>query len=146
VADLAKIRNEPDLLSRADPRRPTTPPILVKCPMNLRKLLMGRAKFEKRRIMRKERRSEPRWRVEYLATIVSREGSPKYCTVTEMSDGGVRLNAIIYRVPEQFGLRLIGQAMPKCYKVIWRHGRNVGAKLIDSAALAETDRAKILAT
>ena len=74
MADLAKIRNEPDLLSRADPRRPTTPPILVKCPMNLRKLLMGRAKFEKRRIMRKERRSEPRWRAEYLATMVSGEG------------------------------------------------------------------------
>jgi hypothetical protein len=42
--------------------------------MNLRKLLVGRAKFEKRRIMRKERRSEPRWRAEYLATMVSGEG------------------------------------------------------------------------
>ena len=97
--------------------------------------------------MDRERRREPRWRVEYLATIVSREGSPKYCTVTEMSDGGVRLNAIIYRVPEQFGLRLIGQAMPKWYKVIWRHGRNVGAKLNRPRRVDRNqNRAKILAT
>ena len=34
---------------------------------------------------RKERRSEPRWRVEYLATMVSGEGGPRYCVVTEMS-------------------------------------------------------------
>jgi PilZ domain len=82
--------------------------------------------------MDRERRSEPRWRVEYLATIVSREGGPQYCTVTEMSDGGVRIKTIIYRVLDEFGLRLTGQAIAKRYSVVWRNGRHVGAKLIDA--------------
>ena len=77
--------------------------------------------------MRKERRSEPRWRVEYLATMVSGESGPRYCVVTEMSEGGARIKTIIYRVPEEFGLRLTGQAIAKRYSVVWRNGRHVGA-------------------
>jgi hypothetical protein len=90
--------------------------------------------------MRKERRSEPRWRVEYLATMVSGEGGPRYCVVTEMSEGGVRTNAIGFRVPEVFGLRLTGHAKTKSYRVIWRIGRDVGAKLISPAPSAQADR------
>ena len=56
--------------------------------------------------MREERRGEPRWRGEFLATLVSADGQPRHCLVTEMSDGGVRINAIGFRAPEVFGLRL----------------------------------------
>jgi hypothetical protein len=93
--------------------------------------------------MDRERRSEPRQRVEYLATLITGKDAPRYCLVTDMSDGGVRVNAVGFRVPDEFGLRLTGHAIPKWYRVIWRVGRNVGGKLIDPAASAEADRAEI---
>jgi PilZ domain len=93
--------------------------------------------------MRKERRSEPRWRVEYLATMVSDKGGPRYCVVTEMSEGGVRIKTIIYRVPDEFGLRLTGQAIAKRYSVVWRNSRHVGAKLIDAPHLSHGARGDI---
>ncbi len=95
--------------------------------------------------MDRERRSEPRQRVEYLATLITGKDAPRYCLVTDMSDGGVRVNAVGYKVLDEFGLRLTGHAIPKWYRVIWRIGRNVGAKLIDPAASAEGDRAEIRA-
>ena len=49
--------------------------------------------------MREERRSEPRWRAEFLATLVSADGEPRLCLVNEMSDGGVRINAIGFESP-----------------------------------------------
>ena len=68
--------------------------------------------------MREERRSEPRWRGGFLATLVSANGEPRHCLVTEISDGGVRINAIGFRVPEAFGLRLTRRAKTKSYRVI----------------------------
>ena len=96
--------------------------------------------------MREERRSEPRWRGEFLATLVSADGEPRHCLVTEMSDGGVRINAIGFRVPEVFGLRMTGRAKTKSYRVIWRIGHDVGAKLISPAPSAQADRSEISAT
>ena len=84
--------------------------------------------------MSEEKRRARRQRVEYLATMVTNRGTPShYCLVTELSDGGVRISAIGYKVPDEFGLRLTGQAIPKRYEVVWRIGHDVGAKLIEHA-------------
>ena len=93
--------------------------------------------------MDRERRSEPRQRVEYLATLITGKDAPRYCLVTNVSDGGVRVNAAGFKVPDEFGLRLTGYAIPKWYRVIWRVGRDVGAKLIDPTESVEADRAEI---
>src|SRR5271170_793310 len=91
--------------------------------------------------MSEERRRARRQRVEYLATMLTNRGTPShYCLVTELSDGGVRINAIGYSVPDEFGLRLSGHAIPKHYRVIWRIGRDVGAKLIDPAPSPAPDQ------
>jgi len=92
-----------------------------------------------------ERRHAKRHRVEYLATLITEKNPPRYCLVTDMSDGGIRINAIGYNVPDEFGLRLTGNAIPRRYKVIWRAGHNVGAKLIDLNTSAEADHAEICA-
>jgi hypothetical protein len=80
--------------------------------------------------MDRERRSEPRWRGEFLATLVSGDGQRRQCLVTEMSDGGVRINSIGFWVPDEFGLRLTGNAKTRSYRVVWRSGHDAGAKLI----------------
>ena len=84
--------------------------------------------------MHEERRRARRQRVEYLATMVPDNDAPRYCLVTEMSDGGVRINAIGYKVPDEFGLRFPGNEPAKAYKVVWRIGHDVGARLIGPAA------------
>ena len=89
-----------------------------------------RARGEGAQQMREERRLAPRRRVEYLATVVLDDDAPRYCLVTEMSDGGVRINAIGYKVPDEFGLRFPGNGPTKSYEVIWRIGHDVGARLI----------------
>ena len=81
--------------------------------------------------MREERRRSQRQRVEYLATTVLCEGATRDCLVTEISDGGVRLTALGYKVPDEFMLRFSGNGPSKAYKVIWRIGHEVGARSID---------------
>ncbi len=76
-----------------------------------------------------ERRREPREPVEYLATLVTGR-DPRYCLVTELSDGGVRISAVRYSIPDEFGLRTNGNAIQKRYKVVWRIGHYVCAVLI----------------
>jgi hypothetical protein len=49
-----------------------------------------------------------------------------------LSDGGVRVNANGYTVPDEFSLRFSGDSSVKSYKVIWRIGWDVGAKKIDT--------------
>jgi hypothetical protein len=88
--------------------------------------------------MYEERRHARRQRVEYLATMVPQRDAPRYCLVTEMSDGGIRINAIGYaigyKVPDEFGLRVPGDEPAKAYKVVWRIGHDVGARLIGPTA------------
>lgn len=56
---------------------------------------------------------------------------PFYCIVTDTSDGGVRVHATGFHVPDEFVLLSCGGAL-QCgtFRVIWRHGAEVGAKLI----------------
>jgi hypothetical protein len=93
-----------------------------------------------------ERRHAKRHRVEYLATMLTGGGrAARYCLVTEMSDGGIRINASGYTVPDEFALRLTGNAAPRHYRVIWRINHDVGAMLIDVVPAVETNRSEIRA-
>jgi hypothetical protein len=86
--------------------------------------------------MRVERRRSPRQRVEYLATVVA-GGAARSCVVTEISDGGVRITAHGYKVPDEFVLRFSENGPAKAYKAIWRIGHDVGARLIGLPPSAE---------
>lgn len=61
-----------------------------------------------------DRRGEPRQRVAHMGAILSGNGAPpRYCLVTEMSDGGVRISTAGYEVPDDFVLRLPSLAAPQ---------------------------------
>jgi hypothetical protein len=80
-----------------------------------------------------EKRGSPRYPLERLAKIQLGVGnSPRYCLITDMSDGGVRVNTFGFEVPDEFVLLLSGDgpARDGTYKVIWRLGHDVGAKLV----------------
>ena len=80
-----------------------------------------------------EKREEPRYPLERLAKIQPGQGvPPRYCLVTDISGGGVRVKAFGFDVPDEFVLLLSGDgpAQDGTYKVIWRLGPDVGANLI----------------
>lgn len=80
---------------------------------------------------REDRRQSPRSPLECLAKLrPASGGAPDYCLVTDMSDGGVRLNTFGRKIPDEFALSLVGdgQAQDGRYFVIWRLGYDVGAK------------------
>jgi hypothetical protein len=80
-----------------------------------------------------ERREVPREGVARLAKIQLENGSPPlYCLVTDTSDGGVRVHANGFHVPDEFALLLSGYGpfQSGTYRVIWRRGEEVGAKLL----------------
>jgi hypothetical protein len=78
-----------------------------------------------------ERRAAPRKSVERLAKIEDPKGSSScYCLAIEFSDGGVRLNSFGNDVPDEFVLLVSGDGPNGKYRVIWRHGNILGAKMI----------------
>ena len=83
-----------------------------------------------------ERRQAPRRRLGRLATIVLGPGAePHYCLVTDISEGGVRLHVNGFNVPDRFALLFPGDgpAQSGNYEVVWRLGRDVGAKFVGAA-------------
>ena len=38
--------------------------------------------------------------------MITGKDAPRYCLVTDLSDGGVRVNAVGYKVPDEFELKL----------------------------------------
>ena len=87
-----------------------------------------------------EKRRTSRYPLERLAKIQLGESlAPRYCLVTDVSDGGVRINAFGYAVPDEFLLRLSGDgpAQDGFYRVTWRLGYDVGAKFIRSSSIAD---------
>jgi hypothetical protein len=53
------------------------------------------------------------------------------CLILDISDGGVRLYVGGLNVPDKFNLLLGEDVVSECsYEVIWRRGREIGAKLI----------------
>jgi hypothetical protein len=83
-----------------------------------------------------ERRLTPRRRLGRLATIHLGTGAEqRYCTVTDISDGGVQIHVNGFAVPDDFALHFPGDGPARSgnYTVVWRSGSNVGAKLVKAA-------------
>lgn len=81
-----------------------------------------------------ERRRTPRSRLGRLATIKLGIGmEPRYVLVTNASEEGVRLQLNGIEPHDEFVLLFHGNGGPArdgTYKLIWRHGQDVGAKYI----------------
>jgi hypothetical protein len=98
---------------------------------------MNSPKFE-------EKRGAPRYPLERLAKIQLGLGQPpRYCVITDISGGGVRVNTFGFNVPDEFVLLLSGDgpAQDGTYRVIWRIGRDVGAKFV-SEEIVQLKRAE----
>jgi PilZ domain len=81
----------------------------------------------------RERRRAPRRRLGRLATIISSQGAEsRYCLVTDISDGGVRLHINGFDVPVKFALLFPGDGPTQSgnYEVVWRQGQDIGAKFV----------------
>jgi hypothetical protein len=84
-----------------------------------------------------ERRLSERQPVKRLATMLTGNGAqPRYCRVTEISENGVRVNAIGFKVPDKFVLLFSGSgpAQDGNYSVIWRSDQEIGAEFIAGIA------------
>jgi hypothetical protein len=80
-----------------------------------------------------ERRRSPRHRMGRLATIKPGVGiAPRYCLVTNVSEEGVRLQLNGIDLVDEFVLLFPGESPARdgTYKVVWKQGRDVGAKFI----------------
>jgi hypothetical protein len=82
-----------------------------------------------------QQRQSPRHPLRRLANVRPSKGGPsQLCMVTNMSDGGVRLQVLGAEIPDEFLLTLCGDQPADAgkYKVVWRLGTDVGAKLMPS--------------
>jgi hypothetical protein len=82
-----------------------------------------------------QQRQSPRYPLGRLAKIRPANGSEaQYCLVTDVSGGGMRLNALGSKIPDEFTLSLSGEgpAQEGRYSVVWRLGADVGAKRLPS--------------
>ena len=77
-----------------------------------------------------DRRRALRRPLGHLGIIRTEPGAtPRYCLVIDDSDEGVQVSTSHdFEVPDEFVLRLSGKEA--AYKVVWRKGRQVGAKLL----------------
>jgi hypothetical protein len=81
----------------------------------------------------KEKREASRYPLERLAKIQFGINTPPcYCLISDISDGGVRLRLNGLEVPDEFVLLLSGDgpAQDGRYRVVWRHGDEIGAKYV----------------
>jgi hypothetical protein len=80
-----------------------------------------------------EKRSSPCYPIERLVKMQPADGTPsRYCLITQVSEGGVRINTFGVSIPDEFALLLSGDgpAIDGTYRVIWRVGYDVGAQLV----------------
>ncbi len=76
------------------------------------------------------RRSERR-QCSRVAKIQFGTGSlPRDCTITDMSDGGVKVIAEYLDIPAQFSI-LFSTGRPRQCRLAWRIGCELGAEFID---------------
>ena len=81
-----------------------------------------------------DRRRSPRHRLYSIAKIKIGAGiPPRDCLVIDISDGGVRLFLDGFEAPNEFVLLVScdGVVRESRYKVVWRHGHEVGAEFLD---------------
>jgi hypothetical protein len=85
--------------------------------------------------MREERRRTPRHQLGRVAAIFFGQGEEHACLVKDYSDGGVRLQRNDFEIPDDFVLLFAPSELAQSgrYKVVWRLGRDVGAKFIGPA-------------
>ncbi len=78
-----------------------------------------------------EKRQSPRRRLGRLA-MVKLGNAERYCLVTDISEGGLRLHVNGFNVPDDFMLVFPegGPGQSGNYKVVWRNGRDLGAKFV----------------
>jgi hypothetical protein len=85
---------------------------------------------------REERRGSPRQGPGRLATMKLGVGmAPRYVLITNISIEGVRLQLNGVDVIDEFVLLFHGGGGPArdgTYKVVWRQGRDVGAKFVNA--------------
>jgi len=85
-----------------------------------------------------DQRQMPRYPLERVAKLEPPGGGrARYCLVTDMSEDGVSLRGFgDLKFPDQFVLNISGDgpAQDGTYKVIWRRGSDVGAKLLEPIA------------
>lgn len=84
---------------------------------------------------RSEQRRAPRHPVQQIGMISAKGAEPRYCLIIDRSDDGVRIRTTSdFQAPDQFVLR--SRAAEARYKVIWREGSMLGAKLQQSTRAA----------
>jgi hypothetical protein len=96
----------------------------------------GRRCFVPRdQVMVEERRRSRRYPLGRLAAIMIGNVEEHSCLVKDYSDGGVRLQANGFDVPDNFSLIFAPNEPARSgrYQVVWRLGKDIGAKLIDTS-------------
>jgi len=87
----------------------------------------------------KERRGSVRRHLYNIVKMqIGADTAPRECLILDISDEGVRLHIVGFDVPDQFVLLLSGDniVQESIYKVIWRRGREVGAKFVSFSSVS----------
>jgi hypothetical protein len=79
-----------------------------------------------------ERRRTPRHQLGRVAAILCGPGEERSCLVKDFPDGGVPLQLNGFEIPDDFTLLFAPNEPARSgnYKVVWRLGKDVGAKFI----------------
>ena len=85
--------------------------------------------------MREERRRTQRHQLGRVAAIFFGQGEEHSCLVKDYSDGGVRLQLNGFEIPDDFALLFAPNELAQSgrHRVVWRLGRDVGAKFVGPA-------------
>jgi hypothetical protein len=75
------------------------------------------------------RRSERR-QCRSVAKIQLGTGLPRDCTITDMSEGGVKVIAEYLEIPPQFTI-ILSEGRPRQCRLAWRIGCEFGAQFVD---------------
>ena len=85
--------------------------------------------------MAEERRRSPRYPLGRVVAIMVGNDEEHSCWVKDYSDGGVRIQANGFEVPDSFALIFAADepAQSGRYRVVWRLGKDIGAKFIETS-------------
>ena len=76
------------------------------------------------------RRSSERRQCRSFAKIQLGTGLPRDCTITDMSEGGVKVIAEYLEIPTQFTI-ILPEGRPRQCRLAWRIGCEFGAQFVD---------------
>jgi hypothetical protein len=98
--------------------------------------------------MPEERRRAPRHQLGRVAAIMFGRGDEEhFCLVKDFSDGGVRLQLNAFEIPDDFALLFAPNERARSgrYKVVWRMGKDVGAKFVGPFLSTQNKREPLIA-